>query len=241
MGGYGSLGEYARATSSGAALTFPTEKPPEPLEIFGASVGVLVSTQVWLRRSAIRPVPRYARVSRNVVLAVEASLAKADDRAQRAAAEARERLRTQQPALADYLRVHWPESLDGRALGLGQRLSVGVLMAFDMFSGAALGVATPDCLAAADAALAADEQLRQEEPADALDSEDIVGIEQPALVAFVNAQIDRTFQEHAHSIDVDHVAIVFRTILVAILALSHSVSPPPGYPEGHGEEPDGLS
>jgi hypothetical protein len=56
-----------------------------------------------------------------------------------------------------------------------------------------------------------------------------VAIEQPALVAFVNEHIGLTLAKHAGSIDVDHVAVVFRAILVEILALSHAVLPPPGH------------
>ena len=81
----------------------------------------------------------------------------------------------------------------------------------------------------------ADEELRRGDPMDALDSEDIVAIEQPALVSFVNEHIGLTLDEHAGSVDVDHVAAVFRVILIEILALSHAVQPPPGHSTVRGE------
>ena len=83
-------------------------------------------------------------------------------------------------------------------------------------------------MAAADLALTADEELRRSDPRDALDSEDIVAIDQPALVAFVNEHIERTLAQNAVAVDVDDVDIVFRAILVEILALSQAVAPPPG-------------
>ena len=55
------------------------------------------------------------------------------------------------------------------------------------------------------------------------------GSRHSALVAFVNEHIGLTLAKHAGSIDVDHVAVVFRAILVEILALSHAVLPPPGH------------
>ena len=64
-------------------------------------------------------------------------------------------------------------------------------------AGTRLRGSTEDAVAAADASLGADEELRRSDPMDALDSEDIVAIEQPALVSFVNEHIGRTLEKHA--------------------------------------------
>jgi hypothetical protein len=192
---------------------------------------------VWVRRSAIRPVPRYARVPANAIAGVQALLAPADERAQRLAAEGLERFRAEQRALSQYMSDKLLHSLDESALALGHMLGVTIFMAFETFSGAQMRALTADAVAAADIALGADEELRRLDPVDALDSEDIVAIEQPALLAFVNEHIGLTLDKHANSIDVDDVAVVFRAILVEILALSHAVLPPANYPVGHGEEP----
>jgi hypothetical protein len=138
-----------------------------------------------------------------------------DDQSRSRAREGFERFYAEQGSLARYLSDRLSLSLDESALALGQMLA--------------------DAVAAADAALGADEELRRSDPMDALDSEDIVAIEQPALVAFVNEHIGLTLEKHAGSIDVDHVAVVFRAILVEILALSHAVLPPPGYPAAQAE------
>lgn len=158
-----------------------------------------------------------------------------DEQARHLARDGFERFNAEQGALARYLLDRLSHSLDDAALALGHMLAVAVFMAFESSPGTRLRGSTEDDVAAAEASLGADEALRRNDPMDALDSEDIVAIEQPALVAFVNEHIGLTLEKHAGTIDVDHVAVVFRAILVEILALSHSVLPPPGFPRDAGE------
>lgn len=191
---------------------------------------------MWVRRSAIRPVPRYARLPESSIRSMEATFSAADGRAQQLARASYERLTTQQPALTAYLARKLSASLDDTALALGHMLALAVYVGFESFAGSALRSLTPEAVAAADLALSADEELRRSDPRDALDSEDIVAIDQPALVAFVNEHIERTLEQHADVVDVDDVDLVFRAILVEIVALSHAVAPPPGYAP-LGEEP----
>lgn len=160
-----------------------------------------------------------------------------DGQAQALAREGLERLSREQAQLARYLLERLEQPLDEAALELGQLLAVSVFMAFEATPDAALSASSADAVAAAEASLAADEELRRSDPMEALESEDIVAIEQPALVAFVNEQIGHTLEKHAGSIDVDHVAVVFRAILVEILALSHAVVPPAGYSPPRDAEP----
>jgi len=183
---------------------------------------------VWVRRSAIRPVPRFAQVPASALAAARSETVQGR--------EGLERLAAAQPALARFLRQRFEQPLDATALALAQTLVARVFVAFESAFGERLGVATDDAVSLVEHSLATDEALRQSDPMDALDSEDIVGIEQPALVAFVNERIDETLDQHARSIDVDHVAVVFRTILVQILVLSQAVAPPPGFTTGRGPE-----
>jgi hypothetical protein len=176
-------------------------------------------------------------VPASVVEGIDATFAGKDERARRLALEGFERFRAQQQALAQYMADKLLQSLDETALGLGRMLAVAVFMAFETLPGVELQRLGVDAVTAADASLSADEELRRTDPVDALESEDIVAMEQPALVEFVNAHIGLTLEQHADSIDVDDVAVVFRAILVEILALSHAVAPPPGYPVGQGQEP----
>lgn len=156
-------------------------------------------------------------------------LSGSDEQTRDLAREGFGRFSDEQPALARYLLERFQRSLDEAALELGHLLAVAIHMSFKSAPGVRLGSSGEDAVLAADASLGADEELRQSDPMDALDSEDIVSIEQPALVAFVNEQVGLTLEKHAGSIDVDHVAVVFRAILVEILALSHAVLPPPGH------------
>ena len=183
---------------------------------------------MWVRRSAIRPVPRHARVPESSMAAIEATFSAADGRALQLAQKGYERLSSEQPALSAYLASKLSRSLDETALALGHMLAVAVFIAFEAAAGAALRRLSDEAVAAADLALAADEELRRSDPRDALDSEDIVAIDQPALVAFVNEHIGRTLDQSAGAVNVDDVDVVFRAILVEIVALSHAVAPPPG-------------
>lgn len=156
-------------------------------------------------------------------------LSGSDEQTRHLARQGFDRLAHEQRALARYLLDRLAHSLDDAALELGHMLAVAIYLSFESAPGVRLLSSSEDAVAAADASLGADEELRQSDPMDALESEDIVAIEQPALVAFVNEHIGLTLEKHAGSIDVDHVAIVFRAILVEILALSHAVLPPPGH------------
>lgn len=148
-----------------------------------------------------------------------------------------ERFALAQPALSRFLRQRFEQPLDAAALALGQALAASVFVAFEAAFAERLGIASEDAVSMVELSLSADEALRQTDPMDALDSEDIVGIEQPALVAFVNEQLDQTLEQHARSIDVDHVAVIFRAVLIQILVLSQAVAPPPGFTTGRGPEP----
>jgi hypothetical protein len=176
-------------------------------------------------------------VPATAVAAVEAMLSGTDDRTRSLAREAFDRFNTEQRALSRYVLERLQRSLDEAALALGRMLVVAVFLAFESVPGLRLRRSTQDEVSAADAALSADEELRRTDPMDALDSEDIVAIEQPALVAFVNEHIGRTLEKHAGTIDVDHVAAVFRAVLVEILTLSQAVEPPPGHSPARGREP----
>ena len=184
---------------------------------------------MWVRRSAIKPVPRFAQVPASALAAARAEPTQTREQL--------ERFALAQPALSRHLRQRFEQPLDAAALALGQALAASVFVAFEAAFGDRLGIASEDAVSVVELSLAADEALRQTDPMDALDSEDIVGIEQPALVAFVNEQLDATLELHAQSIDVDHVAVIFRTILIQILVLSQTVTPPPGFMTGRGPEP----
>ena len=103
-------------------------------------------------------------------------------------------------------------------------------LAFEKAHGNHLDEVTEEQLAATDELLTLDEELRRADPAESLDSDDVIAMEQPHVLAFVHEHIDATLDAHAEDIDVDDVHVVYRTVLVEVLALSYAVRRPEGYP-----------
>lgn len=144
-----------------------------------------------------------------------------------------------QPALSAYLQSEAPLALQAQALEFGKELGVGVFLMFEAAHGGALETLTEQSIAASEAELRADEELRVAEPKDPLDSEDILAVEQAHLMAHLNTRLSETLAFHADAIDVDHVGQVYRSLVVAILALSKAVVAPRGYsPPREGESVD---
>jgi hypothetical protein len=185
---------------------------------------------VWVRRTAIRPVPPYARVPSFALEAVRDGLADDDDEARQQLDEAFERFERTQPTLAAHIAEALGRPLDETALALGYFLALAVWLAFEQVHGEHIDQVTDDGLTATDELLTLDEELRRSDPAEALDSDDVIAMEQPDLLDFVHEHVDATLEAHAEDIDVDDVHAVYRLVLVEILALSYAVQRPGGYP-----------
>jgi hypothetical protein len=185
---------------------------------------------VWVRRSAIRPVPPYARVPAHALDAVRDSLAEDDEEARAQLDEAFERFERTQGALAAHVAETLSQPLDETALALGYFLALAVWLAFEQVHGGHIDEVQEEELGATEELLSLDEELRRSDPAEALDSDDVIAMEQPYLLDFVHEHIDATLEAHADEIDVDDVHSVYRTVLVEILALSYAVRRPSGYP-----------
>src|SRR6187401_2766258 len=161
----------------------------------GPAACYIFKSTVWVRRSAIRPVPSYAGVPQHALDAVREGLADDDEEARSQLDEAFERFERAQPALASHV-----------------------------------DEVTEEQLAATDELLTLDEELRRADPAESLDSDDVIAMEQPHVLSFVHEHIDATLDAHAEDIDVDDVHVVYRTVLVEVLALSYAVRRPEGFP-----------
>ena len=185
---------------------------------------------VWVRRSAIRPVPSYAEVPHHALEAVRDSLAEDDEEARAQLDEAFERFERAQPALAAHVADALSRPLDETALALGYFLALTVWLSFERAHGVHIDEITEEQIAATDELLTLDEELRRADPAEALDSDDVIAMEQPHVLSFVHEHIDATLDAHAEEIDVDDVHVVYRVVLVEILAMSYAVRRPDGYP-----------
>ncbi len=151
--------------------------------------------------------------------------------------DARERLddafdefEERQTALGDFATEILGRNLDETALALGYFLLLAVWMGFDTYHAESLNEVSPDLLASTLESLTLDEQLRISDPAEPLDSDDVVAMEQPHVLDFIHEHLDATLDAHADQVDVDDVHVVYRMVLIAVLALSYAVEPPAGYP-----------
>jgi hypothetical protein len=191
---------------------------------------------MWVRRSAIRPVPSYARIPTHALDALRTQLSDGDDDVtRRQLDEAFGRFEQRQPVLAAHLSTTLARPLDETALGLGYFLAIAIWLGFEQVHGSHVKQVGEQELAATRELLALDEQLRRADPSDVLETDDVVAMEQPELLEFVHDHVDITLESHADDIDVDDVHEVYRAILTEILALSYAVERPAGFPVARTE------
>ena len=177
---------------------------------------------MWVRRAAIRPVPPYALLPRRSLADVEERLADDGEEARQRLDDAFTRFEETQPALAERVTDALSAPLDETALALGYFLTLAVWLAFDRVFGAELAEVTETALAGVEESLQLDEQIRLSDPAEALDSDDVVAMEQPEALAFVHEHLDAALEANANEVDVDDVHSIYREVL----ALSYAVRPP---------------
>lgn len=181
---------------------------------------------MWVRGAAIRPVPPYAVVGRDMLDNVEEELADGGLGAKSELDDAFERFERTQPALAQRAADILARPLDETALALGYFLTIAVWLAFERSFGARLSEVSEEEQAAADAALELEEQLRAAHSNEPLELEDVMAIEQPGILAFVNEHVDAALEPQdsdSREVDVDDVHLVYRNVLMQTLALSHAV------------------
>ncbi|MEI7891764.1 MAG: hypothetical protein WCI05_01660 [Myxococcales bacterium] len=187
---------------------------------------------MWLRAAAIRPVPSHAVVPLAVLDQVERTLGEDSLRAREELGLAFERFERTQPELADRVARVLSRRLDETALALGYFLSISIWIAFDKAFGKRLVEVTADVLDATEAAITLEEELRAARGDDPLDLDDVVTLEQPAVLGFIHEHVeaaldvDSALAPRNGRVNVDDVDRVYRVIVVLTLALSHAVLPP---------------
>lgn len=192
---------------------------------------------MWVRGAAIRPVPAYAVVGRAVIDGVERALSQEGDAADRELARWFERFEKTQPEIARRANELLSRPLDETALALGYFLTVAVWLAFDRSFHGRLEEVSTEALAAAEAALSLEEELRAAHAEEPLELDDVMAIEQPSLVAFLHEHVDAALEGPAEDgeVDVDDVDLVYKLVLLETLALSHAVAAPAGPPRAREE------
>jgi hypothetical protein len=192
---------------------------------------------MWSRGVAIRPVPSHAVVDQRTVDVVRDAFADDDDEAQKKLDDAFARFEATQPALSARLEDALERrTLDETARTLGYFLGVCVWLAFDKQFEGRVGRVDEVAVRAESDALDLESELRAAQPGDALDSDDVITREQPALMAFIQEHIDVALEGGAsRDVDVDDVYEIYRVVLVELLSLSHAIAPHPGAPARRGE------
>lgn len=195
---------------------------------------------MWVRGAAIRPVPSYAVVGREQLDQIEDELAENELTPRSDLDDAFGRFEQTQPALAQHTAQVLALPLDETALALGYFLTIAVWLGFERAFGLRLGEVDDQALEAAESALALEEELRATHSEEPLELEDVMAIEQPGILAFVNEHVEAALEpadgtgsapgegREARDVDVDDVHAVYRSVLVMTLALSHAVSPVTG-------------
>ena len=186
---------------------------------------------MWVRGAAIRPVPSYAVVDRDVLDCVEDELASQGGTAKSELDDAFGRFERTQPALAAHVAQVLSRPLDETALALGYFLTIAVWLSFERAFSSRLREVAESELEASEKALELEEELRASHSNEPLDTDDVMAIEQPGILAFINEHVDAALEPtdaDSRDVDVDDVHQVYRTVLVMTLALSHAVSPASG-------------
>lgn len=186
---------------------------------------------MWPARSAIRQVPLHAQVSRDSIDAAEGELSERGDLEAQVLQGLREMSRLQ-PDLSLWLLRATDGVRDDTAVALGQYLSVICWRSFVDGFGSRLGAVDDATLASVAATFDCDEEIRRGAADEVLESDDVVAMGQPNLVSFVREQVEAALEPdedgEAADVDLDAVAVVYRAVLVEILALGQAVSAPRG-------------
>ncbi len=186
---------------------------------------------MWVRRAAIRPIPGHARISEHVLEALERDLSHDldSDAPQSSLFDAAlERFEASQPALFAHLEEVLTKTKNEPALGFGYFLILAVFLAFERAFEDELMEVSAVALEGVLASLGLDEEIRMADPAEVVESDDVVAMEQPHLVAYVQDHVEAALEAHADDVDVDAVHQIYRAVLVEVLSLSYAIRPPVG-------------
>ena len=189
---------------------------------------VYYSPGVFLRKAALRPVPRWAIVEEDVIAGVEAALEDDETTLQEALDRGYSELDRRQPAMALWMADELSRVNDELAQSVGYFLSVTIYLAFREAFPTRLREIDEGMIHIAEATLRADEELRAEDPLEILDSDDVLAISQPSLIAYVQHHVGEALDQGEGEVDLDDLDDVYRALLVQVIAMSHAVASPSG-------------
>jgi hypothetical protein len=183
---------------------------------------------VFIRKAALRSVPRWAVVDDLALDQLEDSLGDGEDRLQQALDAGYRDMDRMQPHLAEWLAGQVSSKKDELAQSVGYFLAVTVFLAFREAFPTRLDEVDPVSLKLAIDTLSADEELRANDPTEVLESDDVVAMGQPGLLGYVQHHFDEALAQADSEVDLEAFDVVYRAILVEVIALSHAVKAPSG-------------
>lgn len=170
--------------------------------------------------------PPWAVVDEVALDALESSLGEDDEALQQVLDAGYREMDRLQPHLAEWLAGEVSGETDELAQSVGYFLVVTVYLAFREAFPTRLDAVDEAALSIALETLEADEALRAADPTEVYESDDVVAMGQPALLAYVQHHFDEAVSQADGSPDLDAFDAVYRAILVEVIALSHAVRAP---------------
>lgn len=183
---------------------------------------------MFLRKAALRPVPSFATVETRYVQSMGESLEDDDDKLQELLDRGYQELDAKQPAVASHAGDVLASLNDEFVQALGYFLTVTVYLAFREAFPTRLTAVSPDDVAIAEATIEADEEIRANDPDEALETDDVVGMAQPAIIAFIQHHVEQALEQGGDEVNLTELDRVYRAVLVEIVSLSHAVASPDG-------------
>jgi hypothetical protein len=183
---------------------------------------------VFVRKAALRPVPRWAVVDDVAIDQLEETLGEGEDTLQHALDSGYREMDRTQPRLAEWVAGEVASRKDELAQSVGYFLAVTVYLAFREAFPTRLAEVDELSLKLAIDTLSADEELRANDPTEVLETDDVVAMGQPALVGYVQHHFDEALAQADEDADLEAFDVVYRAILIEVIALSHAVRSPGG-------------
>jgi hypothetical protein len=180
-------------------------------------------------------VPSFARIPKHALEQVRHELLIEGKAAHQHLDRAFERFEESQPALSRHVGDILGRPLGEATTALGFFLSLAVWMAFDRCHGSSLNSISTDELRSTRELVSLDENLRESEPTEPLETDDVIAMEQPALVQFVHEHIEATLDLRGKAVDADELQMIYRMVLIEMLALSYAIKTPTGFPVSKAE------
>ena len=181
---------------------------------------------MFLRKAALRPVPRWAVVDELAIDGLEDRLGDEDEDLQGVLDVGYREMDRHQPALATWLADQVSSRNDELAQSVGYFLAVTVFIAFREAFPTRLCPVDESALKLAIEMLELDLELRKNDATEVLETDDVVAMGQPALVSYVQHHFDEAIAQAENEADLEAFDVVYRAILVEIIALSDAVRAP---------------